>query len=91
MEETEDVYDNTYADFIGDNTRIVGGSTVSKPFMLDEYIDHGTLKEFLDTHVFQIQNIFHKLDRLRREYHGSRGSKLIQKKELRQEEDVAQH
>ena len=41
MEETEDVYDNTYADFIGDNTRIVGGSTVSRPFMLDEYIDHG--------------------------------------------------
>ena len=41
MEETEDVYDNTYADFIGDNTRIVGGSTVSKQLMLDEYIDHG--------------------------------------------------
>ena len=44
LEETEDVYDNTYADFIGDNTRIVGGSTVSKPFMLDEYIDCGNLQ-----------------------------------------------
>ena len=44
LEETEDVYDNTYADFIGDNTRIVGGSTVSRPFMLDEYIDHGNLQ-----------------------------------------------
>ena len=43
MEETEDVYDNTYADVIGDNTRIVGGSTVSRPFMLDEYIDHGKI------------------------------------------------
>ena len=41
VEETEDVYDNTYTDFIGDNTRIVGGSTVSKPFMLDYYIDYG--------------------------------------------------
>ena len=40
LEETEDVYDNTYADLIGDNTRIVGGSTVSKPLLLDEYIDN---------------------------------------------------
>ena len=90
MEETEDVYDNTYADFIGDNTRIVGGSTVSRPFMLDEYIDHGNL-QIPRYACISNSKLFHKLTRLRREYHGSRGSKLIQKKELRQEEDVAQH
>ena len=40
LEETEDVYDNTYTDVIGDNTRIVGGSTVNKRFLVNKYIHY---------------------------------------------------